>query len=113
MRILIVLAGLLACSCGPASEAGVPEYTYEVVHAYPHDHTAFTEGLFYDHGFLYEGTGLDAGRSTLRKVKLDPGEVLQHEQLPDAYFGEGIVRWKVKLYQMTYKYEIGFVYDFD
>ncbi|HXA51285.1 MAG TPA: glutaminyl-peptide cyclotransferase [Candidatus Acidoferrum sp.] len=113
MRILLVLAALITCSCGPATEAGVPEYTYEVIHAYPHDRSAFTEGLFWDHGFLYEGTGLDTGRSSIRKVKLETGEVLQKEQLPDAYFGEGIVRWKDKLYQMTYKHETGFIYDFN
>jgi glutamine cyclotransferase len=114
MRILIVLAALVACSCGPNTEAGgVPEYTYDVVHVYPHDRAAFTEGLFYDHGFLYESTGLDTGRSSIRKVKIETGEVLQKEQLPDAYFGEGIVRWKDKLYQMTYKHETGFIFDFN
>jgi glutaminyl-peptide cyclotransferase len=112
MRTLIVVAAFAACACGPASQAGVPEYGYDVVHVYPHDRTAFTEGLFYLNGFLYEATGLE-GRSSVRKVKLETGEVLQQQELPEAYFGEGIVKWKDKLYQMTYKTEIGFIYDFD
>lgn len=112
MRTLIALAALTACSCGPASQAGVPEYGYDVVHVYPHDPTAFTEGLFYLNGFLYEATGTE-GSSSVRKVKLETGEVLQKQDLPEAYFGEGIVKWKDKLYQMTYKTEVGFIYDFD
>jgi glutamine cyclotransferase len=114
MRNLIVMAVLAACACGPASEAtsGVPEYGYDVVHAYPHDRNAFTEGLFYLNGFLYEATGLE-GRSSVRKVKLETGEVLQQTELPEAYFGEGIIKWKDKMYQMTYKTEVGFIYDFD
>ncbi|HUA57400.1 MAG TPA: glutaminyl-peptide cyclotransferase [Verrucomicrobiae bacterium] len=113
MRVLIAAVALTACACGPASEAAVPVYGYEVVHVYPHDNTAFTEGLFYLNGFLYESTGLDLGRSSVRKVKLETGEVLQKYQLPDQYFGEGIVKWKDKLYQLTYKTEVGFVFDFD
>jgi glutaminyl-peptide cyclotransferase len=90
----------------------VPEYGYDVVHAYRHDRSAFTEGLFYLNGFLYESTGL-AGRSSVRKVKLETGEVLQLHQLPDEYFGEGIVKWKDKLYQLTWQAQLGFVYDFN
>ena len=113
MRILAALTALAACACGPASQAGVPEYGYRVVHVYPHDRTAFTEGLFYLNGFLYESTGLDQGRSSIRKVKLETGEVLQQRPLPGSYFGEGIIKWKDKLYQLTYTTQIGFVYDFN
>lgn len=111
MRFLIAAALLAACACSPASEpaAGIPEYTYQVVHTYPHDAGAFTEGLFYMNGFLYESTGLE-GESDIRKVKLETGEVLQKRVVPD-YFGEGIIAWKGKLYEMTYKTEVGFVYD--
>jgi glutaminyl-peptide cyclotransferase len=112
MRTLIVVAALAALACGPVSQAGVPEYGYDIVHVYPHDRNAFTEGLFYLNGFLYEATGLE-GRSSVRKVKLETGEVLQQTDLPEAYFGEGIVKWKDKMYQMTYKTQVGFIYDFD
>jgi glutamine cyclotransferase len=111
MRTLMVVAALAVSACGPVSQAGVPEYGYDVVHVYPHDRNAFTEGLFYLNGFLYEATGLE-GQSSVRKVKLETGEVLQQTELPEAYFGEGIIKWKDKLYQMTYKTEVGFVYDF-
>jgi glutamine cyclotransferase len=111
MRFLIAVAALAACACGPESQASVPEYGYDVVHVYPHDRTAFTEGLFYLNGFLYEATGLYE-QSSVRKVKLETGEVLQNQELPGQYFGEGIVKWKDKLYQMTYKTEVGFIYDF-
>jgi glutaminyl-peptide cyclotransferase len=112
MRTLIAVTALVACACGPASQAGVPEYGYDVVHVYPHDRTAFTEGLFYLNGFLYEATGLER-ESSIRKVKLETGEVLQEHRLPPEYFGEGIVKWKDKLYQLTYKTEVGFIYDFN
>src|SRR5581483_6655882 len=104
---------LAVCACGPASQAvvEVPEYGYDVVHVYPHDATAFTEGLFYLDGYLYESTGLE-GRSSLRKVKLETGEVVEEHELSPDYFGEGIIKWKDKLYQLTYKSEVGFIYDF-
>jgi len=112
MRLLMLTAALAACACGPASQAEmVPEYTYQVVHTYPHDRTAFTEGLFYWKGVLYESTGLE-GQSSVRKVKLETGEVLQKHDVPEAYFGEGIINWKDKMYQLTWQTEVGFIYDF-
>src|SRR5579883_3021630 len=110
MRILVTAAALAACSCGPASQAGVPEYGYEVVHVYPHDPQAYTQGLFYLNGFLYEGTGLN-GRSSIRKVKLETGEVLQKRDIPEQYFGEGIVNWNDRLLEITWQSQTGFVYD--
>lgn len=112
MRALIAILALATCACAPAPDAEAREYGYEVVHAYPHDPKAFTEGLFYDNGYLYESTGLE-GQSSLRKVKIETGEVLQKRDLPEEYFGEGIVRWHDKLYQMTYRAQLGFVLDFD
>ena len=77
---------------------------------YPHDPEAFTEGLFYLDGFLYEATGL-AGKSSVRKVDVRTGKVLQQQDVPEPYFGEGIVAWKNHLIQLTYTTETGFVYD--
>jgi len=110
MRILVVTIAIATYACAPVSQAGVPEYTYEVVHSYPHDRTAFTEGLFYLDGFLYESTGIE-GASSVRKVRLETGEVVQRHDLPSAYFGEGIIYWKDRLIQLTYKTEVGFVYN--
>jgi len=115
MRILLLSAALTAVACGPSATTeagGVPEYTYQVVHVYPHDRSAFTEGLFYYNGFLYEGTGME-GESSIRKVKLETGEVLQRCDIPPEYFGEGIVKWKDRLLEMTYKAKVGFIYNFD
>src|SRR5271168_666775 len=111
MRIFVILAALAVCGCGPSPQAGpVREYSYQVVHAYPHDPEAFTEGLFYLNGFLYESTGLE-GKSSVRKVDLSTGKVLQSRPIDTKYFGEGIVAWDGKLVQLTWKSEIGFTYD--
>lgn len=89
-----------------------PVYGYRVVNVYPHDPEAFTQGLVYDpqEGVLYEGTGL-WGRSSLRRVELETGEVLQIHELPDRYFGEGITLWDGKVVQLTWQSRTGFVYD--
>jgi glutamine cyclotransferase len=111
MRMIIVVAAAVAYGCGPVSEAGnTPEYGYQIVHTYPHDRSAFTQGLFYLDGYLYEGTG-ENYESSIRKVNLETGEVLQKRDLPGEYFGEGIVNWKNKLLELTWKAETGFVYD--
>src|SRR5215472_5976711 len=94
----------------PATPATVPVYGYEVVHTYPHDTQAFTEGLFYLNGFLYESTGLEH-HSTIRKVVLETGQVVQQVSVPPEYFGEGIVNWKQRLVSLTWKTQVGFVYD--
>src|SRR5438034_1171452 len=74
------------------------------------DREAFTQGLLYYDGFLYEATGI-AGKSSLRKVELATGKVLQRVDLLSSYFGEGLVLWKDKLIQLTWTSKIGFVYD--
>jgi glutamine cyclotransferase len=94
----------------PAAQAAVPVYSYELVKTYPHDTQAFTEGLFYLNGFLYESTGLER-QSSIRKEKLETGEVLQKIDIPPQYFGEGIVNWKNRLISLTWKSEVGFVHD--
>jgi glutamine cyclotransferase len=91
-------------------QAAVPRYDYQIVHTYPHDVSAFTEGLFYLNGFLYESTGLEE-HSTIRKVRLETGEVLQKLDIPKQYFGEGIVNWHGQIISLTWKSRVGFVFD--
>ncbi|MGA1870110.1 MAG: glutaminyl-peptide cyclotransferase [bacterium] len=88
----------------------IPEYTYVVITTYPHDPTAFTQGLVFDNGFLYEGTGL-YGSSSLRKVDLETATVLQILELAPEYFGEGITILGNRIIQLTWLSNIGFVYD--
>jgi glutamine cyclotransferase len=83
---------------------------YEVVKVYPHDENAFTQGLVIEQGVLYEGTGL-YGNSTLRRVDLETGNVLQSYALPDEFFGEGITVFGDKIIQLTWQNQKGFVYD--
>ena len=86
------------------------EYTFRVVKTYPHDRNAFTQGLEYRDGFLYEGTGL-VGRSALRKIKLETGQVLQSFDLPQPFFGEGITVLPQQILQLTWQSQTGFIYD--
>jgi glutaminyl-peptide cyclotransferase len=108
MRSLPLLA--LAVWAIAAVANAAPVYGFKVVKTYPHDTGAFTEGLFWQNGFLYESTGLE-GRSSIRKVDLATGKVLQRRDIPGAYFGEGIVAWKGKLIELTWQNQIGFTYD--
>ena len=110
MRAICLTAFLLLCACASQLPPGVPHYTGQVVHTYPHDSEAFTEGLFYLNGVLYESTGLE-GHSSVRRVRLETGEVLQKYDLPGGYFGEGIVNWKGQILQLTWQTQVGFVYD--
>jgi glutaminyl-peptide cyclotransferase len=87
-----------------------PEYTFKIIHSYPHDPQAFTQGLCYHNGFFYEGTGLN-GRSSLRKVRLETGEVVQRVDLSPEYFGEGIAILHNQIVQLTWQSHVGFVYD--
>lgn len=91
---------------------GVPVYGYRIVRTYPHDPGAFTQGLIYRDGYLYEGTGLH-GRSSLRKVELETGRVLKIHPLPEKYFGEGIALCENRLFQLTFQSNTGFIYDLD
>src|SRR5262249_18023938 len=84
--------------------------SYEIVHTYPHDPKAFTEGLFYHDGFLYESTG-QPKHSTLRKVELETGKVVQKFDLPPESFGEGISLINGKIYQLTWQEGVCRVFD--
>jgi glutamine cyclotransferase len=87
-----------------------PVYTYKIVNTYPHDQEAWTQGLVFNDGVLYEGTGR-YGQSTLRKVELETGKTLQIHRLPAHFFGEGITVFGDKVIQLTWRSNIGFVYD--
>ncbi len=117
-RTLVCLALGVACAGATAVVSPVagsrtvqaPAARYEVVRSYPHDPQAFTQGLAFVDGVLYESTGVK-GRSTLRRVKLENGEVLQMQRIPDEYFGEGIAVWRDRIFHLTYQSGIGFIYD--
>ena len=84
--------------------------SYRVVHTYPHDPHAFTQGLVFADGHLYESTGLN-GHSSLRMVDLETGRTLQDFPVPSRYFAEGLTTWGTTLVQLTWQAHTGFVYD--
>jgi glutamine cyclotransferase len=124
-RLLAAIA-IIACGCAdtqhtdtsrfiltlgiPRKAAQIPILDVKLVRAYPHDPHAFTQGLEYYGGYLYESTGI-AGQSTLRKVALQTGEVIQKVSLPPQYFGEGLTIFRGKIYQLTWLSKKGFVYN--
>jgi glutamine cyclotransferase len=105
------LASLAALFAIPLLLAA-PQYGYRVIKTYPHDRAAFTQGLEYRDGYLYEGTGM-AGRSSLRKVDLASGRILQSFAVPQPFFGEGITVFNKQIFALTYTTQTGFVYDKD
>ena len=132
--ICIVLAMTLVTACQtqptpmpttiPATETAVSSpteipnntspitFSYEIINSYPHDPTAFTQGLIYADGALYEGTGR-YGQSSLRQVDLETGIVQTYSTIPEQYFGEGITIFDDKIYQLTWQNQTGFIYDQD
>jgi len=115
MRRLPLFLAVLALAlpgfgCASLAEAAAPVYGYEVVHRYPHDPQAFTQGLLWRDGHLYESTGL-VGRSSIRKVELETGKVLQRADTDPFQFGEGIVDWGDRLIQLTWQGRKGAIYD--
>jgi glutaminyl-peptide cyclotransferase len=102
----------LACSllAAGAAQAAIPVYGYMIKATYPHDPQAFTQGLFFKDGFLYETTGLE-GRSSLRKVDLSTGKVLQKKELAHEFFGEGSAPVGNEIVGLTWTSHVGFVYD--
>jgi len=85
-------------------------YRYRVVKSYPHDRRAYTQGLVYDNGFFYEGTG-QPGESSLRKVEIETGKVLTQVNLDGSLFGEGVALLGDRIYQLTWTTKVGFVYE--
>jgi glutamine cyclotransferase len=123
--LLIVITALLALSLFFYNEKhnqfqvtttptiqNIPVYKCKIINNYPHDQNAFTQGLVFENNHLYEGTGL-YGHSSLRKIQLETGTILQVRNLSDQYFGEGITIYQNKIMQLTWKNNIGFVYDKD
>ena len=108
---ILLLVVAFVCFLLLLKNPGTPaRWTYNVVNTFAHDPKAFTQGLVFDGGFLYEGTGLN-GRSELRKVELETGNVLKTYKLPDEFFGEGITVFGDRIIQLTLKSKIGFVYN--
>lgn len=103
VAVLLGLGSVTAC-------AEVPVSTVRVINTYPHDPNAFTQGLVILGGELYEGTGRN-GESSLRRVRLETGELLQRRNLSTQYFGEGITILNDRVYQLTWQSQLGFVYD--
>ena len=103
-------AVLIALTSLSGAQRRTPVYGYTVVNAYPHDPEAFTQGLIFRDGVLYESTGIN-GRSSLRKVRLETGDVLQRINVDARYFAEGLTDWGNRLIQLTYTTKVGFVYD--
>lgn len=92
------------------SMAAAPNSGYQIVKEYPHDPEAYTQGLIFADGSLLESTGR-TGQSTLRRVELQTGKVLERIDIPRPYFAEGLAQLKGKLYQLTWQHGVGFIYD--
>ena len=107
-----VLLALTLAVGAPALAQTAPVGGYTIVKSYPHDTRAFTEGLFFRDGFLFESTGL-VGRSFIRKWSLETGFSEQERMVDGRYFGEGIVDWGNRLYELTWTDQVGLIYDID
>jgi glutamine cyclotransferase len=108
--VLLSTITMLALLRNKPAFSTAQRYTYNVFNVYPHDSNAFTQGLVFENGILYESTGL-YGQSTLRRVELETGKILQSYALPDQFFGEGITIFGDKIIQLTWQSNKGFVYD--
>ncbi len=100
------ILALACCACTAAFAAD----SYRVVHSYPHDSGAFTQGVIYEDGHLYESTGLN-GKSSLREEDLETGSILRFHDVPGQFFAEGLTDWGNTLIQLTWETHIAFVYD--
>jgi glutaminyl-peptide cyclotransferase len=111
----LLLAATVALSCRKQSSSPtdhIPVFSYRIVRQIPHDPSFWTQGLVFDGGFLYEGTG-EYGNSGIFKIAPSTGQVLQSRTLESDYFGEGITIFENRLIQLTWKSRVGFVYDKD
>jgi len=112
--VLSLSLATLGCQGDPPKKIDgkqtIPTYGYEVVRVYPHDANAFTQGLIFQEGNFLESTG-EVGHSSLRRVSIDDGRVLQKTDVPPPYFAEGITLLKGKIYQLTWQHQTGFIYD--
>ena len=97
-------------AAAPAAEPAPPVYNYRIVATYPHDPRAYTQGLVFLDGQLYESTG-QVGRSTIRRVNIADGRVLQSVPIPPGQFGEGIVDWRDQIISITWQGEVGYRWD--
>ncbi len=100
----VLFIWITAVTCASAADS------YRVINAYPHDQQAFTQGLIYIDGHLYESTGI-AGRSSLRVEELETGRILKFHDVPSKYFAEGLTDWGTTLIQLTWETHVAFVYD--
>ena len=107
--LLAVIAAIGWWFWKPSDDGRLPVYGVAVTATYPHDPKAFTEGLFFQDGSLFESTG-EVGESGFRQSELATGRVVKSYDLPAPYFGEGIVPWKDKLFELTWKDQKGFIY---
>lgn len=117
--VAVAVAGLAvaaaACQRPAAADPAdtvpaAPLVRHRVVQTFPHDRDAFTQGLIFQDGYLFESTGLN-GRSSLRKVELETGRIIERRPVDDEYFAEGLTAWRSELIQLTWQSHVGFVYD--
>ncbi len=106
----LVLHAVFLCALLSLGLIAGPHYGYRVIKTYPHDRNSFTQGLEYRDGFLYEGTGT-VGHSSVRKMDLETGRVLQSFDVPQPFFGEGITVLNQQVFELTWQTQTGFVYD--
>ena len=107
---ILALTFVLLVPCALGSSPASAADAYRVIHTYPHDPDAFTQGLVYVDGHLYESTGIN-GKSSLRMVDLETGHVLQEQPVESKYFAEGLTSWGSTLVQLTWETHLGLVYD--
>lgn len=121
LLLLITVSSVISCSdttqirdgepaASKTANQTIPVYGYKILNKYPHDTGAFTQGLVFDRGELFEGTGL-YGKSSLRRIDLETGKVIKTQEISAAYFGEGITVFGDTIVQLTWQSNIGFVYD--